>query len=139
MLGHDLAAILPELRAQAESRMTSTALVRRVDPDNPTTDGNGFEVDGWAEVYAGKFRLGGSERGGSAARKVNIGDVEVALAVRVAHFPADAAGLRDGDLIEVTSGDCAGVFLRVVEASFQDQATARRVPVIETDRPGGWT
>lgn len=118
--------------------MTSTALVRRVDPANPGTDANGFEVDGWTEVYAGPFRVAGSANA-AQSRRADVGDVEINLAVRIAHFPASTAGLRDGDVVEVTGGENAGAFLRIVEASWQDQATSRRVPVIETQRPGGWT
>lgn len=119
--------------------MTSRALVKRVDPANPGTDENGFEVDGWAIVYDGPFRLAGPPRGGGGSRTARIGDVDVELAVRVAHFPASTSGLRDGDLIEVTSGENVGGFLRIVEASWQDQATALRVPVVEAQRPGGWS
>ena len=125
-------------RRAAESRMTSRALVRRVDPDNPGTDENGFEVDGWATVYDGPFRLSGSTRGDAGSRTARVGDVDVELAVRVAHFPASTTGLRDGDVIEVTSGDTAGIFLRIIEADWQDQATARRVPVLSVSRPAGW-
>lgn len=119
--------------------MTSTAVVRRVDPANPGTDENGFEVDGWTTVYDGPFRLGGSTRGDAPTRRVSVGDVELQLAARVAHFPASTTGLRDGDVIEVTEGENAGAFLRIVEASWQDQATALRVPVVEAQRPSGWS
>ena len=118
--------------------MTSTAKVRRLG-GTPTTDANGFQVDGLTDVYTGPFRLGGSERGGAGSRTVRVGDVEVTLAVRIGHFPAGTTGLADGDIIEVTAGENAGAFLRIVEASWQDQSTARRVPVIEAQRPGGWT
>lgn len=130
-------AELPYLRSQAESRMTSTALVRRL--GGKTTDADGFEVDGWTDVYDGPFRLGGSNRGGAGARTVDVGDVEIEVAVRVAHFPASTVGLRDGDVIEVTAGENTGGFLRIVEASWQDQATARRVPVVEAQMPEGWS
>lgn len=136
-------AEMSEHRADAESRMgsengASDCVVRRVDPANPVTDANGFEVDGWADVYSGPFRLGGSTDA-AQSRSVNVGDVQVSLAVRVANFPVATTGLRDGDVIEVTGGENTGGFLRIVEASFQDQATARRLPVIETQRPAGWT
>ena len=129
---------IAEFRADAESRMTSTALVKRVDPDNPATDENGFEVDGWAVIYDGPVRIGGSSRGAAGSRTARVGDVDVELAVRVAHFPAATTGLRDGDLLEVTSGENAGRFLRIVEESWQDQATARRMPVVEAQKPAGW-
>lgn len=117
--------------------MTSRALVKR--PGGTTTDENGFEVDGWTTIYSGPFRLSGSNRGSTGSRTAHVGDIDVELAVRVAHFPATTTGLRDGDVIEVTAGENADNFLRIVEASWQDQATALRVPVVEAQRPGGWT
>lgn len=116
--------------------MTSTAIVRRA--GGKTTDADGFEVDGWTVVHSGPFRLGGSTKAG-AVRSVQIADVAVSLAARSAHFPAGTTGLRDGDLIEVTAGENTGVVLRIIEASWQDQATALRVPVVEAQAPaGGW-
>lgn len=118
--------------------MTSRALVRR--PGGPPlTDSDGFEVDGWTTVYDGPFRLSGSNRGGTGSRTARVGDIDVELAVRVAHFPAATAGLRDGDVIQVTGGENVGGFLRVVEASWQDQATALRVPVVQAQEPEGWS
>lgn len=127
-------AELPNLRREAESRMTSRATVRRKVPGG-STDADGFPVDGWDVVYASlPFRLGGGQR----SRTRRVGDSEVEVAVRVAHFPASTDTLRDGDLIEATSGENAGLVLQVVEVSWQDQATARRVPVVETQRPTEW-
>lgn len=128
---------LPFLRAEALSRMTSRATIRR--PGGTTTDANGFEVPAWTTLFTNlPMRLGGSDRGGAGTRSTTSGGVEVQLAVRVASFPHDTTGLRDGDVVQVTSGENAGVFVRIVEAAWQDQATARRVPVIETTQPAGW-
>lgn len=134
---------LAEHRADAEARMGaanggSDATVRRVDPDNPSVV-DGIEIDGWTDVYTDlPMRLGGSNRGGAGTRTVTIGETEVQLAVRVASFPAATTNLRDGDLVDITAGENDGVVLRIVEASWQDQATARRVPVIEAQRPAEW-
>jgi hypothetical protein len=130
---------LGAMRARAEARMTSSALVKRSGGGPPLTDSDGFEVDAWETVYEGPFRLSGSPRGGAGSRTVRVGDVDVELAVRVGNFPAATTGLRDGDLIQITGGENAGGFLRIVEASWQDQATALRVPVVEAQRPGGWS
>ena len=130
-------AELPFLRAEALSRMTSHATIKR--QSGTTTDVNGFEVPGWTTLYTAlPMRLGGSDRGGAGTRSATAGGVEVQLAVRVASFPHDTTGLRDGDVVEVTSGENVGTFVRIVEAAWQDQATARRVPVIETTEPAGW-
>jgi hypothetical protein len=123
----------------AESRMTSRATVRRKTGVTTQDEGTGEEVPVWAVVHADlSFRLGGSNQGNAGTRTVRIGDEEFQQAVRVGHFPANTTGLADSDLIEVTAGENAGRVLRIVEASWQDQATARRVPVVEVDRPGEW-
>lgn len=117
--------------------MTSTATVKR--EGDPTTVG-GLEVPSWTVVVADlPGRLAGSRGGAAQSRTVTIGQTEMQLAVREWHCPASTAGLRDGDVIEVTAGDNAGVFLRVVESAFQDQATARRLPVAEIQEPEGWS
>lgn len=104
-----------------------------------TKDADGFDVPAWTTVYTDlPIRVGGADRGGSTSRSVSVGGVDLQLAVRVASVPHDTTGLRDGDVIEVTSGEFTG-FLRVVEASWQDQATARRLPVVETQEPEGWS
>lgn len=135
MLADDIARVLPELRLQAEARMTSRATVHRA--GGTTTDDDGFEVPGWSTVLPDSpFRLGGSS-GAGTSRTVTIGGTEVEIAVRVGHFPHGTTGLRDGDIIEVTAGESAGQWLRVVEATGADQQTALRVPVYEIPQPAG--
>lgn len=117
--------------------MTSRATIKR--PGGTTTDADGFQVPGWLTLFTAlPMRLGGADSGGSGTRSTTSGGVDVQLAVRVASFPHDTTGLRDGDVVQVTAGENAGVFVRIVEAAGQDQATARRVPVIETTQPAGW-
>ena len=117
--------------------MTSRAIIRR--PGGTTKDVDGYDVPAWDVVDADcPGRLAGSPRGGAGSRLVTVGDVEVQLAVREWHMPAWKPALADGDLIEVTVGENVGAVLRVVESSWQDQATARRVPVVETQRPEEW-
>lgn len=118
--------------------MTSRCTVKA--PEAPTTDADGYETAAWTVLHEDlPIRVGGSERGGSGSRSTNVGGVEVEVATRVAHLPADTSGLVDGAVIEITAGENAGGFLRIVEASWQDQATARRVPVVETSEPAGWS
>lgn len=121
-------------RRAAESRMTSTATIRRsgapvADPDDPEA-----QIPGWSVVVADcPGRLAGG-RGAAGSRNVTIGGAEVSLAVREWHMPTWAPAPADGDLIEVTAGENEGVVLRVLEGSWQDQATARRLPVVEAER-----
>jgi hypothetical protein len=125
-------------RHAAESRMLSAATVHRK-TGATTTDTRGLEVPGWDEVYEDRpCRIAGMARSQSPSRTVNIGGAEVQVATRTAHFPHDT-DLRDGDLIEITAGELIGSVWRVVEADAADQQTARRVPVIATDRPEEWS
>lgn len=131
-------AELPFLRAEALARMKSTATVRRITDRTTQNEETGEEVPEWDVVYTGPFRLGGANRGSSGSRTEDIGGVEIEVATRVGHFPYTTDELADGDLIDVTAGENAGVVLRIIEAGWQDQATARRVPVVSTDRPTEW-
>lgn len=116
--------------------MTSVCAVMRKTGGSTTT--NGIETPEWATVYASSpVRIAGAPRGGSGSRSTVVGGVEVALALRVANFPAGTV-LRDNDLIEVTTGDLDGRVYRVLEGDWQDQATALRVPVVAERRPGEW-
>lgn len=116
--------------------MTSSALVQRVDPDNPATDDNGFEVDGWAQVYTD---LPAWIDRGKGTRTVRVGDVEMQLAVRVLKAPHDTDQLRDGDVVEMFGGPCDGRFFRFVETTPVDQKIQQEFEVVETERPGGWS
>lgn len=125
-------AELPNLRAEALARMTSRVNVRRLTGDTTVVDG--YEVPEWEYVYTGlPFRLVGGD-----TRKVTVGGVEFQEATARGDLPYDTTDLRDGDLIEVTSGEWTGSVWRVVEAVKGDQRTARRVPVEEVPRPEEW-
>lgn len=135
----DINAQLPFLRAQALSRMESVVTVYRDTGNVAQDEETGSELPAWDDIYTdAPFRLGGADRGSAGVRTVDTPGGEVTLAVRTGHFPHTFADLRDGDLIDVTAGECAGLVLRIVEATWQDQATARRVQVVEIDRPEGW-
>jgi hypothetical protein len=129
-------AALPVLRSEAEARMLSTATVRRK-TGATTTDARGLEVPAWSTMTGLPCRIAGMARSQSPSRTVDIGGAEVQVATRTAHFPHDT-DLRDGDLIEITAGELVGSVWRVIESDAADQQTARRVPVIATDRPEEW-
>lgn len=119
--------------------MTSACTIRRRSTAAAQNETTGLEDHAWTVVASVvPIRLGGADRGGAGSRTLTIGGVETTLAVRVAHLPATFDDLADGDLIEITSGENSGAVLQVVEATWQDQATARRVPVFEVQRPTEW-
>jgi hypothetical protein len=127
-------SVLARGRAAAEARMTSRCTIRRKAGETP----EGETV--WADVHTAlPFRLAGIIRGAAQSRRIETAGVDFEIAMRTAHFPVSTDDLRDNDLIEVTSGDNAGMVLRIVEADFQDQSTARRVPVVATSRPEEWS
>jgi len=136
-LQDSIASALPRLRAEAESRMTSRCTIRR--KGGPPVMVDGFKVSAWTIVHADlPVRIGGTSRGASPARRDDSAGNEVEVPVRTAHFPTTTTDLADSDYIEVTSGENAGLVLRIVEATWQDQATARRVPVVGVVRPKEW-
>lgn len=123
----------------AESRMLSRVTIRRRTGRMAQNEGNGTEYPVWETVAtAVPFRLGGSSSGSATSRNVDVVGVEVQRALRTGHLPASQADLADDDYLDITAGENAGLVLRVVEAEWQDQATARRVPVIAEDRPEEW-
>lgn len=136
--GAEVEAALPEFRALAESRMTSRVTIRRggVMVVNPDT---GLEEPGWADVHVDvPFRLDGGSSGDGGSRTVTIGGTEFEQATAVGHLPANTADLEDNDLILVTAGEWSGSVWQIVEAVKKDQATARRVPIVETTAPTEW-
>lgn len=140
MLQDDLGAAMPFLRAQAESRMLSRATIRRktgrAEPDEST----GLQVTVWETIHADiPCRIAGMAANSSPYRTVNIAGASMEVAARVAHFPHDTTGLRDGDLIDVTAGETAPSVWHIIEADAADQQTALRVPVIAAERPEEWS
>ena len=136
---------IAEFRADAESRYGwangnggSDAVVKRNDLANPVVV-DGLKVPKWVVTHRLLIgRLAGA-RGAAATRTVTVGQSEVQVAVRAWHCPATTTDLRDGDVLEIVAGENAGTFLQIVEATWQDQATARRLPVIEIQKPKGWS
>lgn len=139
MLGHDLAAALPGLRAHAESRMTSTATIRRK-TGGSTTDADGYRVPEWEVVHVElpcRFPSPGS--GASGTRTVSTPAGETQVAARRWDCPALTDNLRDGDYIDVTAGRMAETVWHLIEVTPADQETARRCPVEQVERPSEWT
>lgn len=129
---------LPRLRAEALARMTSACTIRRKTGAFTVVDGQ--KVPTWTAVYTSlPCRIGGANTGSSGFRSVaaDIGG-GASVPVRVASLPHDTDDLKDGDLLEVTSGDTSGLVFRLLEVDPQDQATARRVPVVGAPRPTEW-
>lgn len=119
--------------------MTSRATIRRTTGRTTQDETTGLEVPIWDDIATNiPFRLGGANAGSSGTRTEDIGGVEVQTALRTGHIPAAVAGVREGDLVDVVTGENAGTVWRVVEGDWADQQTARRLPLVSTDRPEEW-
>lgn len=114
-----------------KSRVT---IHRETFPDQPAVNAQGFTVRSFTTVATNvPFRLA-SPRGATGSRTVRVGDAEVEVATQEGHLPV-GTDLADRDLLHVTYGENVGRWLRVVEALPADQQTARRVPVVEDQKP----
>lgn len=130
-------AALPMLRAEAEARMESQATIRR--KTGATVIVDNLEVDEWEIVHTDlPCRVAVAGGGAARSRTQSPGGVEIERSTPRLDFPAATSDLRDNDLAEITAGENAGRVYRILEADWQDQATARRVPVEATERPNEW-
>lgn len=130
---------LGRLRARAESRMLSRAIIRRKTGQMAQNEDNGRQYPVWAVTHTAlPVRIATSAAGAGQTRQITLPGGAVNLAMRTAHLPAATTNLRDGDHIEVTSGESAGLVLKVLEADMSDQKTARRLPVEAVQRPEEW-
>lgn len=134
------AAELAEHRADALERMTSTGRVRRSTGRKAQNPDTGREEPVWATPHESlPARLRTNRSGDGAATQATEGGVVEVRGRRELHLPHDTRDLRDGDLFEILAGEWAGSVWRITDASpGGDQATARRLPVVETSRPAEW-
>jgi hypothetical protein len=81
-------------------------------------------------------RVAGTAANSAPYRTLQPG-VSQEQAARVIHFSAAFSDLCDGDVVELVAGQGAGTFWSLVDITWQDQATARRIPAVQIDPPGG--
>ena len=99
MLGDDIAAALPELRAQAESMMADTVLVERATgttPDPVTLE----DVTTWATVHEGVARV---QRPGTQPAETVAGEIEFGVSTVLIQLPLSAVGVKRDDRVTVTA------------------------------------
>lgn len=119
--------------------MLSRATIRRKTGQMTQDEGTGRQYPIWAETYTAlPVRITTSAAGAGQTRQVTLPGGAANLALLAAHVPVATTNLRDGDHIEVTSGESAGLVLKVLEADMSDQKTARRLPVEAVQRPEEW-
>ena len=119
MLGDDLAAALPLLQAEAESRMNLPCLIERV---TATTADTGVTVEAATRIWAGCCEL--QDAGGESL--VQAGDAPVTKGSRIVKIPVGVAGVQEGD--RITIGDRR---FRVGDLHRKSWQTCQRLPVTE--------
>lgn len=131
MIIDDIARALPELRAHAESMMTTTATVRRptgVVEADPETGAD--VIPEGALVYEGRCRVKAAQRAPSAQESA---DATVAVDQDAIHFPVTAGPFQVGDVVTVTASVhqplLVGRTYRVTGLHEMELQTAQRVPV----------
>lgn len=123
-------------RAAALARMASRGKTRR--RTDFTTNGEGVKVAVWTVIHTDiPVRIGGTANAASS-RVEQVAGLDVSQSRRVANLPHTTTDLVDGDYLEITSGELLGAVFRLGEVDWQDQATARRVPVVAVPRPIEW-
>jgi len=99
MLGDDLAAALPELRAHAESMMADTIRVER--QTGTTQDPVTLEdVATWATVHEGPGRV---QRPGNQPAETVAGEVEFGVSTVLVQLPLSVTGVKRDHRVTVTA------------------------------------
>lgn len=125
---------LAEFRAEAIGEMTSQVTLWRLGVT--AAAGNGFVTDTWTKVATDvPFGFAGNTTTSTTQR---TGDVATDAAVRTGKFPHDFEDLADHDLVEITCGESAGKVFKILDSTWKDRATARRVKIVEHPRPAEW-
>lgn len=101
MLGQDVAAALPGLRAEAESLMVDEVLVESATGETTIDDVTLEEVPVWAEVYAGPCRI--QRPGALSPQETVAGGFEFDVRSVLAQLPLSATGITAGDRVTVTA------------------------------------
>ena len=132
-LAEDLIRVLPELRVEAESLMVDECVIRR-GPGEPVIDEDtGAVTEGsGTTVYAGKCKVQSKD---SATASPDAGGHSFVTVSRQVHIPANAADVRDDDVVEITASllneFTVGKRYRVEGFTPDTFDTAARLPVKE--------
>lgn len=132
MIGDTIAATLPELRRQAESRMLDTFTISLPGDTvyNPTTQRD-------EETLTALFTTAGRVKASTRVRDTEAGARPVVVTTRELHIPVDSPAVPVGAVAVPTyvhaSSDptLAGARLRLAGSAPGSQTTARRIEVTE--------
>lgn len=141
MLADSIAQALPELRAEAEARMTSACVVTT--PGEHAWDpASGTYIDGTPVVhYEGKCRL---RLGNPAPQNADTGETTWAVDRGALSLPLSdptSAAVTDGMTVTITANPndpaMVGLTLTILASHFQTESTARRFPIQIVTRDAG--
>ena len=133
------ATALSRMRARATSRMTSRANLRRETGLGDRDEDTGQRPRLFETTHTdlpGRLDAGHGHAGRTATH--DVGGIELVRRVPEWHVPWGTQNVRQGDLIEVATGESAPLVLRIIDVPAGDQQTALRLPVEVTDRPWEW-
>lgn len=121
MIGHDIAAALPELRAHAESMMADTCRIRR--PNGTTLDPETLEeVPNYLDVHTGPCRV--QRSGALSPGESSPGGYEFGVGAVLVQLPISVTGIRRGDVFDLTAlGDVSDPALAGLTATVQADLT----------------
>lgn len=126
MIGHDIAAALPELRAHVESMMTDTIRLEHVTGSAPDPDTLAM-VDTYATDYLGPGRV---QRPDTQVSEPVAGEVEFGALRATIQLPIAVATAKRGQRVTVVaSGDpgLVGKAFSVLGVPSKSHATMRRL------------
>lgn len=129
-LGADIAAALPELRRQAESRMTDIFTVFRATGNTTTDPDTLVETPEYATVLTdvkGRFQSSNVQPRDAVTPGVTAAETLLSW-----HTPVTTVGVLTGDIVECTAAvdpELVGLRVRVAGPFVKSAATARRFPV----------
>lgn len=131
MIGGILAGVLPFLRGQADSMMVDTCTIER--PGAPVTNPDtGVVTPSMTTVYTGKCKVQSKD---SATSSPEAGGATFTVVSRQVHIPANAADVKDGDVVTITASllnsFTVGKVYRVEGFTPDSFDTAARIPVKE--------
>ena len=131
MLGEEIAQILPEMRAHAESLMVASCVIER--RTGRVLDEVTLEyVDTWTLVYAGRCRVKVVQ---TQPRDEAPGGRTFIVTDALVQLPVQDVNFADDDRVTVTASTfdpvLVGVVLTVTSRELREHATMRRLHVSE--------
>ena len=129
MIGHDIAATLPELRSHAESMMTDACVITGPNGSPTWDDATGtYTIPAGSTVYAGPCRL----RMPGRVTRADSGDAAFAVDEGTLSLPVDGSedvGAGMVALVALGNDPIASVSVSIQATHVQTNSTARRLPV----------